>query len=238
MSSAIILDTETTGTDAPDPVQLAHSRPLEHPLCDIGGTMCLYFKPRKPISIGAMATHHIIDADVENAPPWTGQWLPPSPFDYLVGHNIDFDWKVIGSPDVKRICTLALARHVWPSIDSHTLSACIYNIYPHSMARDYLARAHDAAADVLNTWRVLVSICSALNLQDWESVYERSELARIPIRFSFGKYKGQNGKQDALISDVAISDPGYIDWCLSGKCDLVNADPYWQAALKKAIGRR
>jgi exodeoxyribonuclease X len=232
VSAAIILDTETTGIDAPDPVQLAHSQPLEHPLGDIGGTMCLYFKPRKPISIGAMATHHIIDADVENAPPWTGQWLPPSPFEYLVGHNIDFDWKVIGSPDIKRICTLALARHVWPSIDSHTLSACIYNIYPHSMARDYLARAHDAAADVLNTWRVLVSICSALNLQDWESVYERSERARVPTHFQWGKYGPREGKKGAAIAEVKRVDKGYIRWCLGGQCEIVNNDPYMQKALR------
>ena len=39
--------------------------------------------------------------------------LPPDA-EYIIGHNVDFDWKALGQPNVKRICTQALARHGCP----------------------------------------------------------------------------------------------------------------------------
>lgn len=65
---AIVFDTETTGLDDPGLVQSAwvevdHMGDLAHPIC---GQL---WNPGKPISYGAMATHHIVDADVADAPP-------------------------------------------------------------------------------------------------------------------------------------------------------------------------
>lgn len=222
--TAIILDTETTGIDEPDVIELGYMGPLDTPLSDASVT-CLNFKPTKPITLGAMATHHIIDADLAEYPLWSG-WGLPKACGYLVGHNVDFDWKVIGSPQVKRICTLALSRMCFPKIDSHTLSAMIYHLYPHGMARELVKGAHNAAADVGLCYRILGSLWEAVGRPDtWDKLWQISERARVPTIFSFGKYKGEP------IAEIRRIDRGYINWCLSGKCDLVNEDEYLRKAL-------
>lgn len=230
--SAIILDTETTDAEKDaQPIEIARTNPMESPFdADYIIERALY-KPTKAISLGALATHHIIADDLKDCGEWPGKMLLDQDVKYLVGHNVDFDWRVIGSPNVKRICTLALARYVFPSIDSHKLSACIYHIYPHGMARTFTKDAHSAASDVTNCARLLRSICGGLNLHDWEAVWALSEIARVPVRFSFGKYGPADGNLGKPIAEVRRMDPGYIKWCLSGKCDLVNDDPYLRKAL-------
>lgn len=225
MSAAYCLDTETTDAgDAPEVIQLAICGPLPWPKAD-ADIKVMSFKPSKPISIGAMATHHIIAEDLEGSPPWSGFALPED-CAYLLGHSVDFDWKCIGSPNVKRICTLALSRSLWPDIDSHKLTAMIYHLHPPAMARVLVCEAHDARADVANCLRLLGFILALVGKpQTWEEVWRISEEARIPKVFSFGKYHGQP------IADIKRTDPGYISWCVSGKCDLVNEDPYLRQAL-------
>lgn len=231
MSLAIILDTETTDADNPQVIELAWTDALKSALTVVDVRL-VRFKPSKPISLGAMATHHIIEADLLNCPTWPGKWDVPAGVQYIVGHNVDFDWKAIGSPNVKRICTLALARYVWPKLDSHSLGALIYHIYPQSMARELLKNAHNAAEDVKLCHRVLDQVWDAVGRPDtWEKLWEASEKARIPERISFGKYGPQNGEPGMLIKEMRRKDPNYVQWLLSGKCDIVNNDPY----LKKAL---
>jgi hypothetical protein len=77
-------------------------------------------------------------------------------------------------------------------------------------------------------WLILTHIITKIGEPaTWEEVWKLCEEARVPTVFSFGKFKGE------AISDVRARDPGYIRWCLSGKCDIVNGDPYWQKALKE-----
>jgi len=148
--SAIVLDTETTSVDSPEVIELAYAT-METPSSNLGDTMLLRYQPTVPIALGAMATHNIIPEDLEGCDPWPGSWAPPaelSSLDYIVGHNVDFDWRAIGEPKIRRICTLALARKAFPSLDSHTLGALTYHQYPAPMARRMLKDAHSAAADV------------------------------------------------------------------------------------------
>lgn len=224
--TAVILDTETTDADAPEVIELAYMGPLDSAL-SVATPELFNWKPTKPIALGALATHHIIADDLVGYPVWPGKFDLPSGCHYIVGHKIDFDWKAIGSPNVKRICTLALARRAWPSLDSHRLEALIYHLYPHPMARELVKHAHNAAADVDLCWRVLQAVWDVFGRPDtWERFWEISEEARVPTVFSFGKHKGK------AIAEVKRIDRSYISWCLSGKCDIVNEDPYWQKALE------
>lgn len=227
MSLAYILDTETTGFEAPEVIQLALYGPLNNPLTSYAPTKVQKFRPSKPISVGAMAVHHILDTDLTCEPPWQGYTLPTD-CAYLIGHSVDYDWQGIGSPNVKRICTLALARQLWPDNDGHSLVACMYRIYPHAMARSMVKGAHDAEADVHLCERLLGHLYDALGKPEtWEQLWRLSEEARIPKLFTFGKHQG------ALIADIRRDDPGYVHWLLSGKCDTVNEDPYLRMALTR-----
>lgn len=218
---AIVFDTETTGIDEPALVQSGWVE-VNH-MGEAKGKPCgQLWNPGKPIGYGAMATHHILDEDVRDAQPARDFALPDG-VTHLIGHNIDFDWRVIGQPDIKRICTLALARRMWPDQDSHTLGALLYRVMG-PVARSELANAHDAAADVGFCVRVLRAICVARQPADLDDLWRMSEDARVPGEFLFGKHKGRR------IADVRHTDPSYITWLL--KQQFVQDDPYLMKALQ------
>ena len=215
-----IFDTETTGLVDPEVVEAAWIKPrsIEDLRCDLT-FMCRY-KPSKPIELGALATHHILDEDVANCKPSSAFALPED-CQYILGHNVDYDWKAIGSPSIKRICTLALSRHFWPHLDSHSQSAMIYHL-ERERARDLLHVVHAAMEDVINCKIILGHILKATmgTVTTWEQLWKLSEIARIPVKAPFGKYKGQ----------PIISIPRqYVQWAM--KQD--DFDPYFLKAMKE-----
>jgi len=125
MSQAIIFDVEATDKNDAVIIEAASLDVTSLSPLDVGNPWVQRYNPGKPISLGALATHHIMDEELVSCPPSTSFKLPAGT-KYLIGHNIDFDWVAIGSPEVKRICTLALARSLWPDLDSHTQSALLY----------------------------------------------------------------------------------------------------------------
>jgi exodeoxyribonuclease X len=135
----------------------------------------------------------------------------------MIGHNVDFDWSAIGSPDIKRVCTLALSRRLWPDLDSHNQSALLYYL-ERASAREFLKNAHSAGADVMICSLILGHICRQLGVGTVEDLWKESELARIPKVMPFGKHKGQ------LLTDVPSD---YRHWLLN-QADI---DPYLRKAL-------
>lgn len=241
--SAIILDTETTGIDDPEVIELACTAPLVSPdLADIAAVECTVqrFRPSKPISLGAMATHHIIDADLIEEAPWPGNWFPPDGVEYFIAHNVDFDHKATGAPHVARICTLALARALWPDVDSHSLSAMTYYLRDREEARKILRGAHSAATDlILCSWLLQDILRMLPGTMSWHQLWQHSERARIPKFLTFGKYgpysewAKANGQPKGLpIAELPRLDPGYRKWLLSGACDMVTQDPYLEKAIR------
>lgn len=235
MSKACIVDTETTDADDPRPCEIAHTEPFESPHRDMFGDEPLRvtqsrWNPLKPINFGAMAIHHIVDSMVVECPPWTEFKLPEC--QYLIGHNVDFDWKALGKPDVKRICTLALSRQLWPSTDSHTLGAMLYMLdIPYAMT--FARGAHGAGTDVMLCGKLLTYIMATgrgVNIFTMEDLWQWSEEARVPERLTFGKHGPKDGQPGMLCRDVRRLDPGYFKWLMSS-CDQVRDDPY----LKKAL---
>ena len=193
MSKAIIFDTETTGIVDPEIIEAAWIEPMfiDHLTTDkIADSFHGRYKPSKRISLSAMSVHHIMDEDLENCPP-SSTFALPDDIDYLIGHNIDFDWSAAGKPVVNRICTLALSRHLWPELDSHNQSAMLYFLERES-ARDGLqGKAHSALHDVQNCMIILSHIIAKLgDVKSWGDLWSRSEIARIPTVMPFGKHKG------------------------------------------------
>ena len=216
MSRSIIFDTEATGIKEPVLIEAAWLELESIEPFSINNPFVQRYNPGKPITLGALATHHIMDEELVDCPPATSFSLP-SDVEYLIGHNVDFDWEVIGKPEVKRICTLALARKLWTNLDSHNQGALLYYL-DRNTAREQLRNAHSALTDVRICAVILDHICQQLNVKTIEDLYTESEKARIPTTMPFGKHKG------LLLTDLPSD---YKLWLLG----LGDIDSY----LKKAL---
>ena len=217
MPKVIIFDTEATDIKEPVLIEAAWLEVTNLTPLTIGGQFVQRYNPGKPISLGALATHHILDEELVDCPPASSFQLP-SDVAYLIGHNVDFDWQVLGQPPIKRICTLALARKLWPNLDSHSQSALLYHLdRPH--AREQLRNAHSALADVDICAKILEAICTELKIDTVEALWVASEKARMPTHMPFGKHKGMP------LNEVPMD---YKSWLL-GQSDI---DPYLRKALE------
>ena len=185
-----------------------------------------YFSCPAPISFAAMAVHHILETDIADKPSYE-MFRMPSDCEYLIGHNVDYDIKApqIGDKKFKpkAICTLALSRMAWPDAEAHNISALIYMIAKGSeKARERVRNAHNAKADILLTAVILKKICEKLAIRNMASLYQMSEIARIPQNMTFGKHRG------TAIKDLPND---YVTWLIK-QPDL---DPYLEKALQKVL---
>ena len=217
MSKAIIFDVEATDKNDAVIIEAASLDVTSLNPFEVGNPWVQRYNPGKPISLGALATHHIMDEELVSCPSSSSFRLPAGT-KYLIGHNIDFDWVAIGSPEVKRICTLALARSLWPDLDNHTQSALLY-YFERDTARDQLRNAHSALADVWICSKVVGQIIDKLRPASLDALWEMSEKARIPTTMPFGKHKGE------LISQMPSD---YKQWMLRQD----NVSEYLRKALE------
>ncbi|MFL5900967.1 MAG: exonuclease domain-containing protein [Solirubrobacterales bacterium] len=233
---AVIFDTETTGSAQPKLIEAAGII-FDHgtEALDLRPTVHFHerFNPGEPSTFGALATHHILDEEAKQFPlaetfDLPGWFVRPEDFEYLIGHNVDYDWEVIGKPEVKRICTLALFRRFWPQLDSHSLGAVAYFVLGQVEARQMLkGKAHGAVADCEVTRHILARCIKAVKASGfpatWEGLWQCSEWARVPTHFPFGKHKGE--AMEALPKD-------YVQWCLRNLTDI---DSYLRTALERQL---
>ena len=215
----VYLDTETTDIDG-EVIELAW-------LADTGESFSQRFEPSGAIALGAILVHGILLADLAGCrdSSHAQECLPPC--SYWVGHNIDFDWKVLGAPpQVRRICTLAMARALLPDLDSHRLGALFlhFNGVTRANFEEYHHNAHGAGYDVglcKEALGNLLEVAGRLELlNDPEGLWRFSEECRIPTRMTFGKHKGK------LISEV---DAGYMAWYRKQP----DTDPYLLEAFRR-----
>ncbi|WP_343594973.1 DUF3820 family protein [Acinetobacter sp.] len=222
----IILDTETHTLNGL-PIEIAYA-----PIQLLDGKLTLnknqifdqLYQVNEPISYASMAVHHILESDLIGQPEYTTFRLPAET-QYIIGHNIDYDIQAIARCGVdvsqlKPICTLALARQVWPNAEAHNISALIYQISKGSTkARELLKGAHRADADIILTANILMHIIAQLGIQSVEELYLASEDARIPKTMTFGKHKG---------TAIAELPADYVKWLLRQD----ELDPYLKSALE------
>lgn len=227
---AIILDTETHTLNGL-PIEIAYA-----PIQIEAGKLSLnreqmfdqlYSIGDEKLSFAAMAVHHILESDLVDQPDYSTFTLPQDTT-YIIGHNIDYDIRAIqtcgvNTSHIKAICTLALARVVWPNAEAHNISALIYMISNGSeKAREMLKGAHRADADIILTANILMHIIYKLNIQNIEELFKLSEDARIPRTINFGKHKG------TAIEDLPSD---YVSWLLRQD----ELDPYLKKALENRV---
>lgn len=223
---AIILDTETHTLNGL-PIEIAYA-----PIQIENGKISLdksrifdqLYQVDEPISFAAMAVHHILESDLIDQPHYSSFELPAETT-FIIGHNIDYDIRAlekcgVDTSKIKAICTLALARRVWPNAEAHNISALIYMITKGSeKARDMIKKAHRADMDIILTANILMHEVHQLQIQSIEELYIASEEARIPHIINFGKHRG------TAIADLPAD---YVQWLLRQE----NLDPYLRKALE------
>lgn len=219
--TVFIIDTETNGAEKPEVIELAYAEPGFN-------ASVRRFQPQVPSNWVALSVHHILPEELEGCPSSAEAKLPPC--QYIIGHNVDYDWDALGRPPVKRICTLAIARFLYPTLESHKLGALYYMLCGATpQTRTALREAHSAAADVYFCQFILNAMLQEhapkLVGAPPEELWAFSEDCRLPRVITFGKHKG-----------TAIADlPGdYVAW-MRRQPDM---DPYVIAALKKFRGGR
>lgn len=174
------------------------------------------YNPGKKIEYGAMGKHHITNAAVKDAPPADSFKLPDGT-QYLISHNIDAEWHAIGLPNVKRIDTFAIAKKLWPEIDSHQLPALLYFLDA-GLASKFSTQLSESEVRLSSVWHVFNFIVDELRdrraLTDgldetapwFEELWAISEIARSSFRLTFGKM------ENTPIHEIG---PDYKKWLLS-----------------------
>ena len=186
MTTLLIIDTETNGFEPQEVIELAWAN-------SVTASESRY-KPSNTTTWGALAVHNILPFELADCPPSSTAQLP-SGVEYIVGHNVDFDWAALGKPAIKRICTLAIARKLYPELDSHKLGALYYAFNGATAeTREELRSAHSALADVYFCKNILEYMLKdrapGVSLDRPEELWRFSEACRIPDTMTFGKHKG------------------------------------------------
>lgn len=230
----VILDTETQGLNHHECIELAYLPvDIEDAQVVIAGEVFEQrYRSHHPIQVGAAVVHGILDEDLVDCPP-SGSAASDLPvgLEYMIGHKVRYDWNTLGQPDVKLICTLAIARDLYPELPNHKQSS----LYLHFMGAtrtnlDFVrSNAHGAMADISMLNEILKYMLSdrADHVKTVEDLYDLSEVCAVPKIMPFGKHKGVS------ISDIP---PDYLRWMINTLKEDAEADPYLLKALRAAMG--
>ncbi|MEM6159054.1 exodeoxyribonuclease X [Erwinia sp. P6884] len=214
-----VIDTETCGLQG-GIVEVASVDVVDgqivNPMSDL---VC----PDRPISPQAMAIHRITEAMVADKPPIEQVVSRYHGSDYYVAHNASFDRRMLPEMHGEWICTMKLARGLWPGLK-----------YSNQALREALQlevtppadlHAHRALYDCYVTASLLIRIMS---FSGWDAaeMIRRMQVQGSSTTFPFGKYRGSK------IDDVAKRDPGYLKWMLKNIRDL---KPDLRSAMERAL---
>lgn len=220
----LLIDTETTGVRNTDRVVEVAWNLIDEQfnLLDQGYSL---INPMMPIPAGASAVHGITNRDVDEAPTieqYFGDVLGNKlgSMDFIfTAHQSTFDYRYV-SPYIPettpQMCTLRLARKIWPNLESHKLGALVYELGL-EVDKD---RFHSADGDMAVLSGLLKKMVEATD----HSLYELFEYANAPIEhlaMPFGKHRG------VPLKDVPGS---YVRWFLN---EAANPDPDLVHAFKQ-----
>lgn len=214
-----VIDTETCGLQG-GIVEVASVDVVDGQIVNPMSDLIL---PDRPIGHQAMAIHRITEEMVRGKPTIEqaiGRYHGSA---FYVAHNASFDRRMLPEMHGEWICTMTLARGLWPG-----------RKYGNQALRESLQlevtppsdlHAHRALYDCYVTAALLVRI---MEFSGWDAA---EMLRRMQVKGSvnslpFGKYRGQK------VDDVAKKDPRYCQWMLKNIPDL---KPDLRGALLRAL---
>src|SRR5690606_36822177 len=120
---------------------------------------------------------------------------------YLIGHNVRFDWRVIGSPSAKLLCTVRLARVAFPEWSAYGQSKGIEQVLGQGGASSRAVAAHDALGDARMCYLLYQACCERVEIAptDFSAAHAIANKANPLSKMPFGKHEGMP------IKDVPIS---------------------------------
>jgi len=151
-----ICDTETTGLDPATDRVCELAGLYWSPALGVLGQFETLIDPGRPIPPDASAVHHLTDEDVAGKPSLDEalRQLKAQPFQIWVAHNADFDFNFIPRDERPVLCTLRLAKKVYPQSPRHTNQYLRYALKLAVPEAKGLP-AHRALADVFVTTALL-----------------------------------------------------------------------------------
>lgn len=190
-----VVDVETTGLD-----------PKEHAIVEAGfvpvyvgeeprfsNAIWTLHNPGRPIPPEASAIHHIIDEDVEHSLPFNDEARQSlsEGADAMAAHNAAFDRSFIGIEDRPWICTMKVAKHLWPNAPGFGNQTLRYWLEL-PVARDL--PVHRTLGDCFVTAELLLREVEELAKRGTEPTLEHLvELTERPVllrTMPFGKHAG------------------------------------------------
>ncbi|WP_417640072.1 exodeoxyribonuclease X [Klebsiella aerogenes] len=202
-----VVDTETTSFEG-GIVEIASVDIESGAICN---PMSDFVRPPEAIGFEAMAIHHITEDMVADAPfisEVIGRYLGASVY---VAHNAAFDKGKLPQIDAPWICTLKLARKLYPEFESHGNQYLRYRLGLKPTLPEGLY-AHRALYDCYVTAELLMYMGREAQ---W-TIREMREISASPsllYRMRFGKHKGKT------FEEVAAEDKGYLRWLLGTDLD-------------------
>ena len=172
----------------------------------------------------------------------------PTAVEFMIGHNILFDWQMVTKPDVKLVCTKELAiKYLTKQSGAgtkgvNTLTGLIERYYPKE-AKELIANAHSALQDCKLCYLILLKILEvAPELDSFEKLAAqctqpngKKNGTSLPRGIELCPYTKQHlikfGTKFPGISleVVNVTDRGYLQWIVDKS--------YMSADLKEFIGQ-
>lgn len=202
-----VIDTETCGLQG-GVVEIASVDIIDgrivNPMSDL---VC----PDRPISPQAMAVHRITEQMVADKPPLEQVVARYRGSDWYVAHNASFDRRMLPEMGGEWICTMKLAKRLWPGIKYSNMG--LYKSLKLQVATPPELHPHRALYDCYITAALLLHISKA---SDWnpQQMLEVTGRPGLVTTLPFGKYRGR------LVADIATQDPRYLHWMLQSVKNL------------------
>jgi exodeoxyribonuclease X len=216
MLTFLVIDTETTGTEVHD--QVVELGYCETSLDESIDYDSMLVKPTIPITPGASAVHHFIDADLVDAHPLgeaaeilkltCSRWADAVAY---VAHNAPFDRSRLPMfADKPWLDTLRMARRYLPDAPGHSNQVLRYYLKLH-VPREL--PAHRTLCDCLTTAALLRHLLAGPARDDFErlGVAEFAKFVDGPLLLTTCNFGKHAGKPWPLVP------PDYLEWILRQK---------------------